>query len=132
MRRILSALALVTLVVAPAAAGPKLTAEQRLAKAIEGRVAGEPVNCINLRRIHYSQVIDRTAILYEAGNVVYVNRPRAGAESLDQWDTMVTRPFNSQLCNIDTVDLYDTSSRIQTGFVLLGDFVPYRKVGRGR
>ena len=128
MRRILTALALATLIAAPAAAGPKLNPEQRLAKVIEGRLAGDPVSCINLRRIQSSQIIDRTAIVYEAGNTLYVNRPRAGAESLDSWDVLVVRPFNSQLCSIDAVDLYDRGSRMQNGFVLLGDFVPYRKV----
>jgi hypothetical protein len=128
MRRILTALALATLIAAPAAAGPKLNPEQRLAKVIDGRLAGDPVSCINLRRIQSSQIIDRTAIVYEAGNTLYVNRPRAGAESLDSWDVLVVRPFNSQLCSIDAVDLYDRGSRMQNGFVLLGDFVPYRKV----
>jgi hypothetical protein len=116
------------LIAAPAAAGPKLNPEQRLAKVIDGRLAGDPVSCINLRRIQSSQIIDRTAIVYEAGNTLYVNRPRAGAESLDSWDVLVVRPFNSQLCSIDAVDLYDRGSRMQNGFVLLGDFVPYRKV----
>lgn len=94
---------------------------------IEGRVAGEPVNCLNLRNIRSTQIIDRTAIIYEVGRTLYVNRPRAGAQSLDQWDVLVTRPFGSQLCSIDVVQLYDTGSRIQSGFVFLGDFVPYRK-----
>jgi hypothetical protein len=56
-----------------------------------------------------------------------VNRPRGGRESLDGWDTLVTKLHSSQLCSIDVVDLYDSSSRMQTGFVFLGEFVPYRK-----
>ena len=115
------------LAAAPAGAAPRLDPEQRLARAIEGRVAGEPVRCLNLRSIRSSRIIDRTAIIYDAGGTLYVNRPRAGRESLDQWDVLVTRPFNSQLCSIDVVQLYDTASRMQTGFVFLGDFVPYRK-----
>lgn len=128
MRRLASMLiGSVLLVAAPAAAAPRLDPEQRLARTIEGRVAGEPVNCLNLRNIRSTRIIDRTAIIYEVGRTLYVNRPRAGAESLDQWDVLVTRPFGSQLCSIDVVQLYDTGSRIQTGFVFLGDFVPYRK-----
>jgi hypothetical protein len=111
-----------------AAAAPRLQPEQQLARAIEGRVAGEPVNCINLRNVRSTKIIDRTAIVYEAGNTVYVNRPRNGARSLDQWDVLVTKTHSSQLCSIDVVQLYDTGSRMQTGFVFLGDFVPYRRV----
>ena len=115
------------LAVAPGQAAPRLTPEARLAKAIEGRVAGEPVDCINLRSIRSSRIIDETAILYEVGSTLYVNRPRAGQESLDRWDTMVTRTFGSQLCSIDTIRMVDPGSRMLTGIVFLGDFVPYRK-----
>ena len=112
----------------PAAAAPRLAPEARLARAIEGRVAGEPVRCINLHNVRSSHIIDKTAIIYDAGGTLYVNRPKAGSESLDQWDVLVSKPFNSQLCNIDVVQLYDTGSRMQTGLVFLGDFVPYRRV----
>ncbi len=98
-----------------------------LARALQGRVAGEPVRCINLRNVRSSRIIDRTAILYESGGTVYVNRPRSGAQSLDAWDTLVTKLHSSQLCSIDVVHLYDTASRMQTGSVFLGDFVPYRR-----
>jgi hypothetical protein len=128
MRRFLISLAAAMLVAAPAAAGPRLSPEAQLAKALDGRVAGEPVNCLSLRNIRSSRIIDRTAIVYQVGNTLYVNRPRAGADSLDQWDVLVTRTFSSQLCSIEVVHLYDSSSHFQTGFVLLGDFVPYKKL----
>jgi hypothetical protein len=113
--------------VVPAQAAPRLTPEARLAKELEGRVAGEPVDCINLRNVRSSRIIDDTAIVYEVGSTLYVNRPRGGAESLDRWDTMVTRPFGSRLCSIDTIKLVDPTSWMLTGIVFLGDFVPYKK-----
>ena len=116
------------LALAPAQAGSRLTPEQRLAKEIEGRVAGEPVDCINLRSIRSSRIIDDTAIVYEVGNTIYVNRPRSGQESLDSWDTMVVKPFGSQLCSIDTIKLVDPGTWMLSGIVFLGDFVPYKKV----
>ena len=112
---------------APAVAAPRLAPEAQLARVIENRVAGEPVHCVPLHSIRSSRIIDRTAIVYDAGSTIYVNRPRAGQESLDSWDVLVTRPFSSQLCSIDVVHLYDSGSRMQTGLVFLGDFVPYRK-----
>ena len=108
-------------------AAPRVNPEARLAQAVEGRVAGAPVDCINLRHIRSTQIIDDTAIVYDAGSTIYVNRPRAGRESLDRWDTLVTTLHASRLCSIDVVQLYDSSSRMQTGLIFLGDFVPYRK-----
>lgn len=113
---------------APAAAYPR-DGEAELDRAIAGRVAGEPVSCINLWANTSSQIIDNTAILYRVGSTIYVNRPRAGAESLDRSDTMVNRLYgDSRLCNTDSVRTVDLHSGFMTGVVLLGDFVPYRRV----
>jgi hypothetical protein len=101
--------------------------EAKLAKALEGRVAGKPVTCIQLRNIDSSQIIDGTAILYKVGSTTYVNRPTTGASSL-RWDPiLVTDTHSSQLCSIDTVKLIDRGSHFYQGFVGLGEFVPYRK-----
>lgn len=104
-------------------------AEARLAKILEGRVAGEPVDCLPLFNIRSSEIIDGTAIVYRtSGNKLYVNRPTIGARSLDRDDILVTRTSTSQLCSIDAVRLLDSTSRFYTGFVGLGEFVPYTKV----
>lgn len=117
------------LLLASAPAHAKLDPEAKLARALEGRVAGEPVDCLNQRDIRSSRIIDRTAILYEtAGGTIYVNRPDSGRSSLDSWDVMVTNTHSPRLCNIDVVQLYDTGARMRTGSVFLGDFVPYKKV----
>ena len=113
---------------AAAPAQARATPEERLAKAIEGRVAGEPVKCLDLRRIQSSQIIDRTAIIYDTGSTIYVNHPRGGAESLNSWDVLVTKTHSGQLCAPEVVELYDSNARMPTGFVFLGDFVPYKKV----
>jgi hypothetical protein len=60
--------------------------------------------------------------------VIYVNRPRGGAEMLDDWDILVSKPFGSQLCTPEVVELLDSSTRMKSGFVNLGEFVPYRKI----
>jgi hypothetical protein len=114
-----------------AGAAPRLDPEAKLAQSLSGRVAGEPVDCLNLRDIRSSRIINRTAILYETGGgTIYVNRPDAGRESLSDWDVLVTRTHMNRLCSIDVVDLYDSGARMRTGSVFLGQFVPYRKPGR--
>ena len=127
MRKLLTLLAAGLFVGAAAQAASPVDREAELARALEGRVAGEPVDCIDLSRIRSTRVINDTAILYEAGSTIYVNRPRGGAESLDRWDTLVTRLHMPRLCSIDTVQTIDPQSRMLTGIVFLGEFVPYRR-----
>ena len=111
-----------------ASAREKLAPEDQLAKLLEGRVAGEPQDCISLSTARSSQIIDKTAIVYKVGSTYWVNRPKGGAESLDDDDILVTRTTSSQLCSIDAVELRDRTSHMYAGFVSLGKFVPYKRV----
>jgi hypothetical protein len=126
---VLTAAAALSLGVA-ADAKPRFSGEENLSKLLEGRVAGEPTDCIYLPRVRSSRIIDDTAIVYDAGSVIYVNRPRGGANGLDDDDVMVTEFHGggSSLCSIDVVRLHDRNTFFYSGFVSLGEFVPYRKV----
>lgn len=101
--------------------------EARIAKALDGRVAGKPVDCIPLQQIQSSQIFDRTAILYKVGQTWYLNRPASGATFLDSNDILVTDTRSPNLCSIDIVRLLDQSTRFPSGSVGLGKFVPYTK-----
>lgn len=126
MRKLAAILIGTALAAAPAAA-ERLSPEAELARALEGRVAGEPVDCIDLQRVRSSRVIPGAAIIWDSGNVVYVNRPDSGADSLNRWDSMLTRTMTGRLCSVDTVTMVDAPSRMMTGIVMLGEFVPYRR-----
>ena len=132
MRKIIATLlaAATVLSVTAADAKPRLTGEAKLAKLLEGRVAGEPTDCIYLPRVRNSTIINDTAIVYDAGSTIYVNRPRGGAYGLDDDDIMVMdlNGSGSSLCSIDVVRLHDRTSFFYSGFVSLGEFVPYRRV----
>ncbi|WP_432768890.1 MAG: hypothetical protein HEQ22_16240 [Sphingopyxis sp.] len=128
MRPLIPALLVAAAVAAtPAAAREKLAPEAELAKMLEGRVAGEPRNCISLSSARSSTIVEGTAIVYRVGSTLWVNRPKSGAETLDEDDILVTKLTGSQLCSIDTVQLRDRTSQIYAGFVSLGEFVPYRR-----
>jgi hypothetical protein len=131
MRAILCLFGAVLMAGAGSAIAAKPTAQQnaeaRLSKALEGRVAGKPVDCIPLRQIQSSQIFDRTAILYQVGSTWYVNRPTSGANFLDRNDILVTDTRSSDLCSIDIVRLLDSSTRFPSGTLGLGKFVPYTK-----
>jgi hypothetical protein len=128
MRFVASLLAAGAAFVAPAAqAASTQTPEAELGRALEGRVAGQPVDCVNLRKIRSSRIIPDTAILFEAGNTVYVNRPRAGQNFLNRSTALITDTHSSRLCRIDVVRLVDSPGWTPSGSVFLGEFVPYRK-----
>ena len=127
MRKLLPLLA-GTLLAGTAAQAAPADREAELARALEGRVAGEPVSCIDLYRVRSSRVIPNTAIIYNAGGTLYVNRPRAGARSLNKWDALVTRTPSTRLCSVDAVRLVEPNSGMMTGVVMLDEFVPYRRV----
>jgi hypothetical protein len=111
----------------PATAIARDAPDVQLQKALAGRVAGKPTNCISLSGSNSSQIIEGTAIIYRVGGTLYVNEPRSGADTLRGDDILVTRSFGSQLCSIDTVRLIDRGSRLPRGFVSLGQFVPYSR-----
>jgi len=129
--RIISSIMLAAALVATGAqaqAKPRESGEARLAKEIEGRIAGKPVNCLYSRNIRSTRIINGTAIVYEMNNrTIYVNRPASGATFLRDGDVLVTRTSTPQLCNVDIVRLYDTGARFERGSVGLGQFVPYTK-----
>ena len=109
-----------------AIARERLAPEAQIAKLVEGRVAGKPVDCISQRDIRSSQIIDGTAIVYTSNNgTIYVNRPRGGAAFLDDDDILVTKSYTDQLCSIDIVNLIDRGSRMNSGSLSLDQFVPY-------
>lgn len=120
---------------AACATSPPSTAksQEELAKTIAGRVAGEPVNCINQQRISSSHIIEGLAIVYTMSDrSMYVNRPTSGASSLRSNAVMVTDTHSGQLCDIDIVRLHDSATQMPSGSVGLGKFVPYSRSDRSR
>jgi hypothetical protein len=127
-KAILSTAALAAIgLTATADARPRLTGEERLSRMLEGREPGRPVSCLTLAETRDQQVIDKTAIVYGSGRTIYVNRTSHPRE-LDSDDILVTKLHTSQLCRNEVVRLHDRSSNMYHGFVMLDDFVPYRRV----
>jgi hypothetical protein len=110
-------------------ARPRLTPQQQLDKLLDGREAGAAVHCIPQWETRDMRVLDKTAIVYGSGTTIWVNRPH-NAEDLDDDDIMVTHPSGSQFCDLDIVHTVDRTGHFTTGFVSLGEFVPYRKAAK--
>jgi hypothetical protein len=114
-----------------ALARPSDSPQATLDRALAGRAAGTPVDCLQLYDIRSTQIIDGIGILYEGtGGVLYLNRPRTGASSLRTDVILVTDTHTQELCSIDTVRLLDSTTRFPVGFVGLGKFVPYPRLAR--
>lgn len=124
MRKFITSIALLAAAPAAAQASPDQPALDRI---VAGHVAGEPRACIPLRPGTHSRVVAKTAIIYREGGTLYVNRPLSGAEWLNGDSILVTRPTTSQLCRNEPVRLVDPVTRIERGFVTLGEFTPYKR-----
>jgi hypothetical protein len=98
-----------------------------LARTLEGRTPGKPIDCIALHRVRDSHVVDGTAIIFDAGDVLYVNRPATGGDLLSDSKALLIRMQTSELCRGQTIQLFDPGANMVSGFELLGEFVPYRK-----
>ena len=113
---------------AEAAEAEMTEGEERLAKLLEGRVAGEPQNCIRSRLNDRMTVIDETAYVYGRGRTIYVQRTRH-PDRIDRHDTLVSRRFNSsQICRQDVVTTIDSANGFFTGAVFFDEFIPYTRV----
>jgi hypothetical protein len=111
-----------------AAAAPVSKGERRLAKLLEGRVAGEPVRCIRTFPRSRMQTIDKTAYVYGSGTTIYVQRTNA-PDSIDDSDALVINRFDpTSLCRVDLATTIDPVTGIFTGAVFFEDFVPYTRV----
>ncbi len=100
--------------------------EAKLARMLDGRVAGEPVNCINTMRSSRLEVIEHVGLVYNAGDTIYVARP-TDPKSLGRMDVLVIDRFGSQLCNTDLIRTVDRYQGSLTGVVFIDEFVPYRR-----
>lgn len=110
------------------ALAPMTKGEKRLAKLLEGRVAGEPVRCIRTQPNQRMQTIDGTAYVYGSGNTIYVQRTR-DPSAISENDALVTNRFNAtELCRLDVTTTIDRVLGFFTGAVFFEDFVPYTRV----
>ena len=107
---------------------PMTKGEKRLAKMLEGRVKGEPQNCIRSLPTQQTRTIDKTAYVYGRGKTIYVQRTTR-PEQIDDREALVTRRFGgTQLCRQDVARTIDPVTGIFAGAVLFDDFIPYTRV----
>lgn len=113
-------------VVAQQSFNPEAT--QKLANALAGRTAGQPVDCINERS--KMQVVDDGTILFRDRGIVYVQRPHGGCYGLTSGMSLVRAAFGTtRICSGDINQIVDVRTGFGTGACTYSEFIPYRKAG---
>ncbi|MFM9852394.1 MAG: hypothetical protein ACKVOJ_06255 [Sphingomonadaceae bacterium] len=98
-----------------------------LDKALAGKVAGKPQNCINLTQSYSTEQIGDKTILYKVNRkFLYRNDLRSSCPNLGRDYGLVTRIYGSQLCQGDLVQPTDFTTGFSGGVCSLGAFVPYQ------
>ena len=102
--------------------------EAELAKLLEGRVAGEPRDCIRTLGSRNINQIDGTALTYRDVDTIWVNYTR-NPESIDESEVMVIKRFSAtSLCRTDQIELVSRTGGFLSGVIFLDEFIPYAKV----
>ena len=113
-------------VVAQQSSHPEAT--QKLANALAGRTAGQPLNCINERS--KMQIVDDGTILFRDRGIVYVQKPRGGCHGLSNGMSLIRSSFGTtRICSGDINQIIDVRTGFGTGACTYSEFVPYRKAG---
>ncbi|MDR7155284.1 hypothetical protein J2W40_002106 [Sphingobium xenophagum] len=99
----------------------------KLEKALEGKVAGEKIACINRERHTNLTVISNNVLLYRVNKrLIYKTELIGSCNGLTYGDTMIVRSFGSQLCRGDMTMTANLLTGMASGACALGDFTPYR------
>lgn len=101
---------------------------QKLASALAGRTAGQPVDCINERS--KMQIVDDGTILFRDRGIIYVQRPYGGCHGLSNGMSLIRASFGTtRICSGDINNIVDVRTGFGTGACTYSEFIPYRKAG---
>lgn len=108
------------------AARRDMTDEARLAKALEGRMPGQPQSCISVAPSRSSRTFGNTVLFEGFGGRVYRTQLMGGCVARS-YDTLVTRTSQTSLCRGDIVTLTDLSAGYTRESCAYSDFTPYSR-----
>lgn len=134
MRLLLIVPALALAATAMAASAPVKKSEARLAKALDGRIAGKPQKCVPTSLVDGPDIIDSRTILYRQGaGRVWRNDLPDACPFLRTDRILVVELFGSEMCRNDLVSVIDRGGlSMPIGKCRLGDFTPYDKPKKAR
>jgi hypothetical protein len=84
-----------------------------------------PEDCVILRRIDRTEVVDDTTILfYMRGGEIYRNSLERTCPDLERVNSFSYRTSTNRLCSVDTITVFDPISNVPGFTCGLGDFRP--------
>lgn len=98
--------------------------DPKVTKALAGKVAGEPRDCLWLRDTQSSSTFNGTILYRVNGKLTYRNDANS-CSALSDNVIIVTRIYSSQVCRGEILQLLDRTSHFPVGSCSYGQFVPY-------
>lgn len=98
-------------------------------KALDGRTAGKPKQCISRAEQRNMTVISDDILIFGSsrnGKTLYVNKPHLGCNGAKHNVLTFIRP-DTPLCSGQVVRVDDAISNTPVGSCALGEFIPYVK-----
>jgi hypothetical protein len=111
------------------AASPAVAAtggQAKLEKALAGKVAGKPVDCIRPDLSARPEIYDSAGIIYRDARITYVARMQGACPALREDRTVVVRGVGGQICRNDPVRIVESTGST-FGFCTFAGFTPYTK-----
>jgi hypothetical protein len=126
---ILATLAIATSGAAARDDGRLTRSQERVEKALAGKIAGEPKSCLTPQESRSSHNYDGVVLFHKNSKMLWRNDMN-GCRLLRESDILSTRLYGSaRLCRGDIAEIIDGTGRYVKGACTYGDFVPYRTPG---
>lgn len=114
-------------------AGIELSAKEQAVydKALDGRIAGTPQNCISRTQQKKLTFVNDDIFIFGSRNAktIYVNMPAGGCAGAQNYTLKYARPSTS-LCSGDTAEVLDLVVGSSIGGCAFGKFIPYTKTDK--
>ncbi len=99
-----------------------------LQKALSGRTAGAPQDCVVIRRIKGQQSFDSNAILFrQHGGTLYRNDATGTCKKIGNGRSIILEDPSGRLCKGDAVTVVDLRTGHDFGICRMSAFTPYTR-----
>ena len=103
------------------------SAAKDLARALEGRSPGTPVDCVSTSSLNGPQIIDDRTLIYNSGGRVWRQDVVGSCPGMSPFDTIVAELHGSQICRNDRFRTVQPGASIPGPYCRFGQFTPYTK-----
>jgi hypothetical protein len=97
-----------------------------LDKALDGRVAGKPEQCVSLSHLDGPQIVGDT-LIYRDGGRLWRAEVVGGCPGLNRDPIIVNDVYGSQLCRNDRFRTIERTGGIPGPYCRFGNFTPYTR-----